>query len=249
MNPEPRPKPAANNTRQADVLLVEDDQRLADLTAAYLEQNGFSVIIEQRGDCVLERFRQMQVRLVILDLMLPGLDGMEVCKQLRTIFAGPILILTAISTDIDQVIGLESGADDYVVKPAEPVVLLARVRALLRRHEAAPPARQSVVNLGDLTISELKQEVTIKDQRIELTTQEFDLLWILANQPGTIFSRDELFRLTRGIDYDGLGRSIDVRISRLRRKLGDDPQNPYRIKTVWGKGYLLAPDVWQQANP
>ncbi|MGI9287118.1 MAG: winged helix-turn-helix domain-containing protein [Pseudomonadales bacterium] len=244
MSTAPECDSTTDTTRQADVLLVEDDQRLADLTAAYLEQNGFSVIIEQRGDRVFERFQQMQVRLVILDLMLPGLDGMAVCKQLRTIFSGPILILTAKSTDIDQVIGLESGADDYVVKPAEPMVLLARVRALLRRHEAAPQAHQSVVSLGDLTISEPKQEVTIKDQRIELTTQEFDLLWILANQAGTIFSRDELFRLTRGIDYDGLDRSIDVRISRLRRKLGDDPQNPYRIKTVWGKGYLLAPDVW-----
>lgn len=235
--------------QQTDILLVEDDQRLADLTAAYLEQNGFSVRIEQRGDRVLERFKRLQVKLIILDLMLPGLGGMEVCKQLRAIFSGPILILTARSTDIDQVVGLESGADDYVVKPAEPVVLLARVRALLRRHRTTPPARPSMISLGDLTISDISQEVSISNERIELTTQEFDLLWILANQAGTIFSREELFQLTRGIDYDGLDRSIDVRISRLRRKLGDDPQNPYRIKTVWGKGYLLVPDVWQDNTP
>ncbi len=106
-----------------------------------------------------------------------------------------------------------------------------------------------MINLGDLTLSESRQEVTIKQQPIVLTTQEFDLLWILANQAGTIFSREQLFRLTRGIDYDGLDRSIDVRISRLRRKLGDDPQHPYRIKTVWGKGYLLVADVWQDSSP
>lgn len=249
LNSQRQADSAVDNDQQTDILLVEDDQRLADLTAAYLQQNGFSVSIEQRGDRVLDRFQRLQVKLVILDLMLPGLGGMEVCKQLRALFSGPILILTARSTDIDQVIGLESGADDYVVKPAEPVVLLARVRALLRRHRATPAARPSVISLGDLTISDISQEVSIKNQRIDLTTQEFDLLWILASQAGTIFSREELFRLTRGIDYDGLDRSIDVRISRLRRKLGDDPQNPYRIKTVWGKGYLLVPDVWQDSTP
>ena len=248
MNAQRRPEAVVECDRQTDILLVEDDQRLADLTAGYLQQNGFSVSIEHRGDRVIDHFQRLPVKLVILDLMLPGLSGMDVCKQLRTLFSGPILILTARSTDIDQVIGLESGADDYVVKPAEPVVLLARVRALLRRHATTPAAHPSVINLGDLSISDSRQEVTIKQQRIDLTTQEFDLLWILANQAGTIFSREQLFRLTRGIEYDGLDRSIDVRISRLRRKLGDDPQHPYRIKTVWGKGYLLAPDVWQDSE-
>ncbi len=141
MSPSQQPQSTVDKARPADILLVEDDQRLADLTAAYLQQNGFSVSIEQRGDRVFEHFQRLQVKLVILDLMLPGLGGMEVCKQLRTVFAGPILMLTARSTDIDQVIGLESGADDYVVKPAEPVVLLARVRALLRAptRDAAGP--------------------------------------------------------------------------------------------------------------
>lgn len=239
-------RPTAPETNHHEILLVEDDLRLAELTASYLEQNGFSVAIEQRGDCVLERFQYFHPQLVILDLMLPGLDGMEVCKQLRAIYQGPVLMLTAKSADIDQVIGLESGADDYVIKPVEPMVLLARVRALLRRHEAGEDINHPVISLGDLLINERQQQVAVNGKRIELTTQEFDLLCILAHQPGTVFSREALFRLTRGIDYDGMDRSIDVRISRLRRKLGDDPQNPYRLKTVWGKGYLLVPDVWQK---
>ena len=230
-----------------EILLVEDDLRLVELTASYLKQNGFSVTIEQRGDHVLERFQQLNPQLVILDLMLPGLDGVEVCKQLRAIYQGPVLMLTAKSADIDQVIGLESGADDYVVKPVEPMVLLARVRALLRRNEIESDPHYSVISLGDLMINEQQQEVAINGKRIELTTQEYDLLCILARQPGTVFSREALFRLTRGIDYNGMDRSIDVRISRLRRKLGDDPQNPYRLKTIWGKGYLLVPDVFQES--
>lgn len=231
-----------------DILLVEDDERLASLTRIYLEQNDLSVAVEHRGDTAIAQFEKLQPRMVILDVMLPGIDGIEVCKQLRQRFAGPVLMLTAKGNDIDQVIGLETGADDYVVKPADPMVLLARVRALLRRaHDQAEKGQVSqaqVVQLGCLNVDASNQTVALNGQVVEFSTQEFALLWELSCSAGTILSRDELFKRIRGIEYDGLDRSIDVRISKIRKKLGDDPQNPQKIKTVWGKGYLLSPDAW-----
>ena len=229
-----------------DILLVEDDRRLADLTAEYFRQNGLSVAIESRGDRAVARFRTEQPRIVLLDLMLPGADGLTVCRELRELFKGPILIFTARDSDIDQVIGLEAGADDYVAKPVDPMVLLARTRALLRRvEESAEPAKPAgEIVLGGLRISETAQEVWLDGSSIQLTTQEFELLCMLARHAGTILSREDIFRQVRGIDYDGLDRSIDGRISKLRRKLGDSAATPARIKTIWGKGYLLAPDAW-----
>lgn len=229
-----------------DILLVEDDLRLADLTAEYLRQNGLTVAVESRGDRAISRFRSVQPRIVLLDLMLPGADGLTVCRELRQIFSGPILIFTARDSDIDQVIGLEAGADDYVAKPVDPMVLLARTRALLRR--VAEPLGQvrpgADIVIGGLRISEASQEVYLDDTSIDLTTQEFELLSLLARHAGTILSREEIFRALRGIDYDGLDRSIDGRISMLRRKLNDNARHPSRLKTVWGKGYLLVPDAW-----
>jgi DNA-binding response OmpR family regulator len=234
------------SSEAVDILLVEDDRRLADLTAEYFRQNGLTVAIEERGDRAMARFRDEQPRLILLDLMLPGTDGLTICRELREIFDGPILIFTARDSDIDQVIGLEAGADDYVAKPIDPMVLLARTRALLRRVEKGAeqlkPAEEIV--LGGLRISEAAQEVWLDGSNIELTTQEFELLCILARHAGKILSRDDIFRRLRGIDYDGLDRSIDGRISKLRRKLADSATTPTRIKTVWGKGYLLVPDAW-----
>lgn len=228
-----------------DVLLVEDDSRLAELTQRYLVQNELSVIVSHRGDTALADFREHQPRMVVLDVMLPGIDGIEVCKQLRQQFSGPILMLTAKGGDIDQVMGLEIGADDYVVKPAEPMVVLARIRALLRRADNAPTeASRQEVTLGQLRVNAATRSVTLNEEQVELSTQEFMLLWELVLNAGTILSRDALFRRIRGIDYDGLDRSVDVRISKIRKKLGDDPSNPQKIKTVWGKGYLLSPDAW-----
>lgn len=229
-----------------DILLVEDDDRLAKLTQTYLEQNGLSVCIENRGDTALARFDQVRPRMVLLDLMLPGLDGIEVCKQLRQRFSGPILMLTAKGNDIDQVMGLETGADDYVVKPADPMVLLARIRALLRRsQERAEPKPSQQIILGGLAVNAATQSVSLHGEELELSTQEFALLWELVSNAGTILSRDELFKRIRGIEYDGLDRSVDVRVSKIRKKLGDDTSNPQKIKTVWGKGYLLSPTAWQ----
>ena len=236
------------NASSIDILLIEDDTRLAELTATYLEQNGLRVAVEARGERALERFAQEHPRLVLLDLLLPGKDGLTICREIRKIGDVPILILTARDTDLDHVVGLEAGADDYVMKPVDPMVLLARVRALLRRAERAPGVaaeRKPDVQLGALRISESSREVWLKGQPVPLTTQEFELLMLLARRAGELVSRDEVFRTMRGIDYDGLDRSIDGRVSKLRRKLGDDAAAPTRIKTVWGKGYLLVPDAWE----
>ena len=234
-----------------DILLIEDDARLAELTATYLEQNGLRIAVEGRGDRAVERFIRERPRLVLLDLLLPGKDGLSICRELRKHHDVPILMLTARDTDLDHVIGLEAGADDYVMKPVDPMVLLARVRALLRRAErgnAASGERKADMLLGALRISETSREVWLSGKPVPLTTQEFELLSLLAHRAGELVSRDEVFRTMRGIDYDGLDRSIDGRVSKLRRKLGDDAAAPTRIKTVWGKGYLLVPDAWEMAS-
>ncbi len=234
------------NRPAVDILLVEDDARLAELTGRYFEQNGLSVAVEPRGDNALARFQQVRPRVVLLDLMLPGRDGLTICRELRQLFDGPILIFTAKDADIDQVIGLEAGADDYVAKPVEPMVLLARTRALLRRLESRRSAGVPTpdIVLGGLRVSEASHRVWLDGEEVALTTQEFELLLVLAQRAGSILSREDLFKLTRGIDYDGLDRSIDGRISKLRRKLKDDALSPKRIRTIWGKGYLLVPDAW-----
>lgn len=230
--------------RKPTVLLVEDDARLAQLVQEYLASQGFHVDIEGRGDTAAERIRRQSPDLVILDLMLPGRDGLDVCRDVRADYGGPILILTAREDDMDQVAGLEIGADDYVKKPVEPRVLLARVRALLRRTGARAKVEATELRFGSLHVDPRSRRVHLDDEELDLTTTEYDLLHLLATHAGTILSRDDLFRRLRGIEYDGIDRSIDIAISRLRRKLEDDPSDPQRIRTVWRRGYLFAPDAW-----
>ena len=228
------------------ILLVEDDERLAGLTAEYLSRNDLQVAIEPRGDTAEARILAEQPDLVILDVMLPGKDGFEVCRSIRQQYRGVILMLTARDEDFDQILGLELGADDYIAKPVQPRVLLARIKALLRRLPAAgdvAPENDSQV-FGQFRISQATRTASLGNQSIDLTTAEFDLLWLLASHAGNVLSRDDLLQELRGIGFDGLDRSIDARISRLRKKLNDDPENPTRIKTVRGKGYLFSKHDW-----
>lgn len=229
------------------ILIVEDDQRLAELTREYLQSNGLSVSIEMDGAKAAARILQEQPDLVILDLMLPGEDGLSICRAVRGQYEGPILMLTARSDDMDQVLGLEMGADDYVCKPIRPRVLLARIRALLRRHEGSEVAVAATerrrLQFGPLVVDSAMREAWLKEQSIELTSAEFDLLWLLTSNAGRILSREEIFGALRGIEYDGQDRSIDVRISRIRPKIGDDPMHPRLIKTVRSKGYLFVAEA------
>jgi DNA-binding response OmpR family regulator len=234
------------------ILLIEDDRRLGNLIKKYLEKQGFDILIERRGDSAPHRIIKEQPNIVVLDLMLPGMDGFSVCQSVRSEYRGPILILTAREDDMDQVAGLEMGADDYVKKPVKPRVLLARIRALLRRFDKTEPAVEAFLTendsdelrYGNLKISRRSHSVSLDRQTVELTTNEFDLLWFLANNAGSILDRNTIYRSLRGIDYDGLDRSVDLTISRLRKKLENDADHPKRIKTVWGQGYLFTKDAW-----
>jgi two-component system OmpR family response regulator/two-component system response regulator RstA len=228
------------------ILLVEDDERLAELTAEYLTKNDMQVTIEPRGDTAEARILAEQPDLVMLDVMLPGKDGFEVCRAVRPNYRGVILMLTARDEDFDQILGLEMGADDYIAKPVQPRVLLARIKALLRRLPTgeAPANESEKMVFGEFNISQSTRTAMLSGESIDLTTAEFDLLWLLATHAGNVLSRDDLLLELRGIGFDGLDRSIDARISRLRKKLNDDPENPTRIKTVRGKGYLFSKHDW-----
>ena len=236
---------------QPYVIIVEDDERLAELTAEYLRSNGLRVEVIGDGSVAIGAIIDRQPDIVVLDLMLPGADGLEVCKSVRDKFRKPILMLTARTDDVDQVLGLEMGADDYVAKPVKPRVLLARIRALLRRSDSADgqqekngsESTQNRLEFGDLVIDNSAREVWLGGEAVDLTSAEYDLLWLLASNAGTILSREEIFERLRGIQYDGQDRSIDVRVSRIRPKVGDDPMNPRRIKTVRSKGYLFVRDL------
>lgn len=231
------------------LLVVEDDFELASLIQEYLAKNGFTVDVVGNGLEAVAFIKLSQPDLVILDVMLPGLSGMDVCKEVRPLFHAPILMLTALDEDIDQMLGLELGADDYVIKPIKPRLLLSRVRALLRRAEQnqRAPSFQIVSNdqpqSHPISINIQLRAVKIADRPIILTTAEFDLLKLLVEDAGNVVSRDVIVQSLRGFDYDGLDRSIDRRISRLRKKLEDDTIDSDIIKTVRGKGYLFCAKV------
>ncbi|WP_281646848.1 response regulator transcription factor [Parendozoicomonas sp. Alg238-R29] len=232
-------------TDSGHILIVEDDERLASLTREYLENNGLTVSVEHDGGKAVDRILEENPDLVVLDLMLPGEDGVSICRRVRADFHNPILMLTARTDDLDEVLGLEMGADDYVAKPVRPRVLLARIRALLRR---SAPVQEDFgdkgrLEFGDLVVDAAMREAWLKDTNIELTSAEFDLLWLLSSNAGRVLSREEIFEKLRGIEYDGQDRSIDVRVSRIRPKIGDDPMHPRMIKTVRSKGYLFVRPV------
>jgi two-component system response regulator RstA len=231
---------------QSRILLVEDDAKLSRLIQEYLQENGFVVEIEPTGDRAPDRIQSEKPDLVILDIMLPGMDGLTICKTIRPDYPGPILMLTARGEEIDEVIGLEYGADDYLAKPVSPRLLLARIAALLRRaHPGSSRADEEEVfrvELGPLVVDARNRVVTLDQTPVELTSAEFELLWYLARHAGQVIERERIYRDLRGIEYDGLDRSIDLRIARLRKKLGDDGKNPKMIMSVRGVGYLMAAD-------
>ncbi len=225
------------------ILVVEDDEKLAVLMWQLLERSGYHVAVEHRGDRAIDAILAQQPQLVILDVNLPGRDGFAVCREVQGEFAGRILMITARDQEIDELVGLEAGADDFLVKPVGEQRLLARVRALLRR--GAKSADRSTetdprVETGDLSIDPQNRTVSLGGLALRMSTTEFELLWILASHLGQPVSRDGLFEALHGREYDGVDRSIDLKISRLRRILGDDPNAPRWIKTVRGQGYMLA---------
>lgn len=230
-------------SEQTNLLLVEDDDPLAELLIEYLTPHGFAISRVASGDDGVRSILEEQPDIVILDLMLPGINGLDVCKQVRDTYAGVIIMLTASQSDTDHVVGLELGADDFVTKPIEPRVLLARIRTQLRRRGDMRVAEESrdddILELGSLRIDMESRRVHFDATQVDLTAMEFDVLSMLANQVGSVVERDELYSDILGIEYDGLDRGMDVHVSRIRRKLQTCGFDPSRLKSVRGVGYLL----------
>lgn len=229
---------------KTSILLVEDDLRLAELIEKFLVQNNFNVTVLNSGQHAVDHIVKHQPDLTILDIMLPHVDGFTICKLARKSYDKPIIFLTAKDSDFDHVLGLEIGADDYIIKPVVPHVLLAHINVVLKRTNHHQSTVCDRYTFGKLDINRKARTVMLDTQEVTLTSHEFELLWLLACNAGEPQSRDFIHKKMIGREYDGLDRSVDVRISRLRKKLNDNLENPYRIKTVWGKGYLLNKDAW-----
>jgi DNA-binding response OmpR family regulator len=221
-------------------LLVEDDARLAALTREYLGGHGVAVEVVSDGRRGLQEGLRGGWDVVLLDLMLPSLGGLEVCRELRARSDVPIIVLTARGEEADRVMGLELGADDYLAKPFSPRELLARIRAVTRRAKGQAGPRLKQLRVGELAIDPSARTVTLRGAAVELTAYEFALLHALAERAGMVLSREQLMEFARGSSEDSFDRSVDVHVSRLRQKLGDDPKRPRLLKTVRGAGYLLA---------
>ncbi len=239
----------------ANILIVEDDESLASWVKKYLVLKNFTVTVIGRGDLAVDYIKKHNPDIVILDGMLPGLDGFDVCKAVRPAFTNAIIMVTARDEEIDEVLGLDAGADDYITKPLRARALLARIEKWLKR-QAPVAIQQSIaessthnvdgikLTLGKFIIDAQARSVILDDEVVNISTNEFDLLWILAERAGQVVARSELMMLLRGYEYDGFDRTVDLRISKLRKKLQDNTSQPYRIKTIWGKGYLLVKDAW-----
>ena len=226
------------------LLMIEDDARLAGMVSEYLSQNGFTVSHEGDGQRGLAALQATPVDLVILDLMLPDMEGLEVCRRIRTLPGAlaqvPVLMLTAKGDAMDRIIGLEIGADDYLPKPFEPRELLARIRAVLRRRVDGPPATTQTLRFGTLEIDRDARTVSVGAQLCELTSYQFDLLVALAERAGRVLSRDQIMEAVRGRELDAFDRSIDVHMGRIRAAIEQDAKTPKRILTVRGVGYVFA---------
>ncbi len=223
------------------ILVIDDDPKLSTLLSEYLGARGFRVITAMDGPTGLERAAAGGMDLVVLDVMMPGMDGLEVLSALRQRSRVPVVMLTARGEDTDRIVGLELGADDYLSKPFNPRELLARIKAVLRRLEPAPTQEQALTAAG-IRLSPSRREVTVDSQSVELTTTEFDILRALLSAAGRVIPRERLMEQARGQEWAAYDRSVDVHISHLRRKLGDDPRKPRKIKTIRGVGYLVPRD-------
>lgn len=219
------------------VLVVEDDPPLSKMVSGYLGSHGYDTHSVGTGREAIEWVASNTADVILLDLGLPDIDGLEVCQRIRASFDGCILILTARGDSMDEVAGLDAGADDYVAKPVRPEALLARVRAHLRRDRRLET--EPTIKLGTLRIDPSARTTAIDDVEITLSTAEFDLLWFLARRAGQVVPRVLLYQELLGRPYDGLDRTIDLRVSKLRRRLGDDATHPTRLKSIRGTGYLL----------
>jgi two-component system phosphate regulon response regulator OmpR len=228
------------------VLIVDDDEKLRTLLREYLEDNMYQVTALSDGSNLLETVRSKLPDIIILDIMLPGKDGLELLKDLRREFATPVIMLTAKGEDMDRILGLELGADDYLPKPFNPRELLARMKAIWRRtfqdmkdDIANEKYKNLIVRAGGLELNRAKQIVILEGEEIELSSTEFKLLEVLMERPNKVLNRDQLMSMARGREFMAFDRSIDVHISKLRSKLEVDPRSPKRIKTVWGTGYMF----------
>lgn len=218
------------------ILLVDDEQNILDLATMYLQQDGFRIITVTNGLAALDKFKAEHPALIVLDLMLPGLDGWQVCKRIRATSDVPIIMLTARDDDVDKIVGLELGADDYMTKPFNPRELVARIKAILRRAEPKRSESKAAVRVGNLTVDPLRRVVMVDNTVAELRSKEFDLLLTLAQNEGIVLSREKLLDLVWGFDFYGETRTVDVHVAHVRNKIkGAD----VRIETVWGVGYKL----------
>jgi DNA-binding response OmpR family regulator len=219
------------------ILVVDDEVNIIDLTSLYLEREGFQVDSATDGAQALEKIRDLEPALIVLDIMLPEVDGFEVCRQTRAISDVPIIMLTARDDDVDKIVGLEIGADDYLTKPFNPRELVARVKAILRRVDRAPQIREGTIHIGDVVIDPAGREVTVAGESVPLRAKEFDLLLTLAEHKGIVLKREQLLNLVWGYDFLGQTRTVDVHIAHVRKRLSRS--NIVRIETITGVGYKL----------
>jgi two-component system alkaline phosphatase synthesis response regulator PhoP len=219
------------------ILIIEDEQELSNILEAYLKRSGYDVILADRGDRGLDLWQKHHPDLVLLDLNLPGMDGIDLARKIRQTDDTPIIMVTARVDEVDRLLGLELGADDYITKPFSPREVVARVKAVLRRVEKSLPAAADVIRAADLEIDPEAYTVLQSGQSIDLTPTEFAILLTMAQSPGRVFSRLQLLEAAQGFAYEGYERSIDAHIKNLRAKLGDDSKNPRYIETAFGLGY------------
>lgn len=223
------------------ILVVDDEQIVSEVVERYLRREGYRVHLAADGEKGLALARSLAPDLVVLDVMLPRLDGMEVCRRLRAESSVPIILLTARGEETDKILGLGLGADDYVTKPFSPGELVARIKAVLRRTQATPAADAGAVRFGELRILPRQRVAEVRGGALNLTAKEFDLLYFLARHPNQVFTREQLLDQVWDYEYVGDASTVTVHVRRLREKLEDDPVHPRWVKTVWGVGYKLAP--------